>query len=476
MLKKACWQIGAAGRIDRRCMARATPARGAVGLVVFSALLLGCVSSAPQAGVRVGVYGRHHPNGAAAVDYLYSADGMWKRMDPIEYTVNFYDRPDNPPAHPANKQALIAYADGTRFTTARDANGHLLLDADHDGQLDTAHGGFAFHEHNGIGLGGEPRATPFTNFWFDDNWLARYVSRAYGRPEPDGLSEPAGFVRWRVVGGDTTHWNTYGADYFDTLALDGLYYLARNDTARALRQWERMLGKSLYRYDHAQRRYRYPAIPENYYYGLFQILTSFLMDSPELPLDKRNEIFQHWVSLRSAILDHQERRGDVLLGWRTSINDPTSLINTETTAANVLALGAGALDTFEAGQAPLTVKANGYIRQTPHVLSAVVGATRPGLLIDGPSWPYAPGRYRVEFVLRAKAPRGQLATVEVYDPRAQRALVNRQVTSTDFSAADAWVRVVLFVNLTNADSHLDFRLRWHGEDDLDVACIRVVRP
>lgn len=444
-------------------------------LVALSASLLGCVSSAPQAGVRVGVYGRHHPNGAAAVDYLYSADGMWKRMHPIEYTVNFYDRLDNPPAHPANKQALIAYADGTRFTTARDANGHLLLDTDHDGQLDTTHGGFAFHEHNGIGLGGEQRATPFTNFWFDDNWLARYVSRAYGRPEPDGLSEPAGFVRWRVVGGDTANWNTYGADYFDTLALDGLYYLARNDAAWALRQWERMLAKSLYRYDRTQRRHRYPAIPENYCYGLFQILTSFLMDSSALPMDKRNDVVQHWVSLRSLILDQQERGGDALLGWRTGINDPASLINTETTAANVLALGAGALDTFEAGEAPLTMEAEGYSRQTPHALSAVVGVAQPGLLTDGPSLSWPPGRYRVEFVLRAPTLSGRLATVEVYDRRAQRALASREVTAADFSAADAWGRIALSFQVTSADALLDFRIRWHGEADLDVACIRIVR-
>ncbi len=467
MLEKACCPIVRAGKTDRACRA--------VTLVILGALLLGCVSAAPPTGVRVGVYGRHYPNGTAAVEYLYSAEGMWKRMDPVEYTVNFYDRPDNPPDHPANKQALIAYADGTRFTTARDANGHLLLDADHDGELDTTHGGFAFHEHNGIGLGGERRATPFTNFWFDDNWLARYVSRAYGRPEPDGLSEPAGFVRWRVVGGDTTHWDTYGADYFDTLALDGLYYLARNDVTRALQQWERILAKSLYRYDRTQRRYRYPAIPENYYYGLFQILTGFLMDAPTLPADRRNEIVQHWVSLRSAILDHQERRGDVLLGWRTGINDPASLINTETTAANVLALGAGALDTFEAGETPLTLDANGYSRGASHVLSAVVGTARPGLLTDGPSLAFPPGRYRVEFVLRAPALRGRLATVEIYDRRAQRALASREVTAADFSTADAWGRIALSFEVTSADAPLDFRIHWRGEADLEVACIRIVR-
>src|SRR5262249_13737437 len=153
-------------------------------------------------------YGRHHPNGSAAVAYLYSADGMWKNMNPLEYTSNYY--PQYATAnHPYDKAGLIAYANGTHFTTARDANRHLLADFNHDGELDAAMNGFAFHEHNGKGAGGATRGTPFTNFWFDDNWLARYVSQAYAQPLPNGLSEYGEFVRWRILGGDRSHWTPY---------------------------------------------------------------------------------------------------------------------------------------------------------------------------------------------------------------------------------------------------------------------------
>lgn len=53
------------------------------------------------------------------------------------------------------------------------ANCNLLLDHDQDGNLGTQAGGYAFHEHNGHGMNGLQIASLFTNFWFDDNWLAR---------------------------------------------------------------------------------------------------------------------------------------------------------------------------------------------------------------------------------------------------------------------------------------------------------------
>jgi hypothetical protein len=108
------------------------------------------------------VYGRHYPNGAAAVAYAYGPEGMWKEMNPLEYKWNYYcgGMPGcvlaaAPPAnHSTDKNALIAYAAGTHFTTALDANAHLLWDMNHDGEIDTSTGGFAFDEHNGKGAGG----------------------------------------------------------------------------------------------------------------------------------------------------------------------------------------------------------------------------------------------------------------------------------------------------------------------------------
>jgi hypothetical protein len=70
---------------------------------------------------------------------------------------------------------------------------------------------------------------PFTNFWFDDNSLGIHMSLGYGRPSPYGLSEYAEFTRWRIMGGFDKYWTPYNSDYFDTLALDGLYYLTIGD-------------------------------------------------------------------------------------------------------------------------------------------------------------------------------------------------------------------------------------------------------
>jgi len=114
-------------------------------------------------------YGQHYPNGKSAVDYIYSPDGMWKNMNFIEYRWNYYDFEDNPINHPYDRDTLIAYSNGYNLTTARDANRHLLLDWNHDGEIDTNQGGFAFCEHNGFGVNGKQLASPFSNFWFDDN-------------------------------------------------------------------------------------------------------------------------------------------------------------------------------------------------------------------------------------------------------------------------------------------------------------------
>ena len=72
-------------------------------------------------------YGVHYPNGIAAVDYIFSSDGMWKEMNPIDYAWNYYENCAESD-HPFGKGDLIAAANGTRLYTARDANCHLLLD------------------------------------------------------------------------------------------------------------------------------------------------------------------------------------------------------------------------------------------------------------------------------------------------------------------------------------------------------------
>jgi hypothetical protein len=89
------------------------------------------------------------------------------------------------------------------YTTCRDANGHLLLDFNHDGEIDQTSipAASAFHEHNARGVDNKLMGNPFTNFWFDDNTIAIHMSKAYNRELPYGLSEYTDFTRWRILGG-----------------------------------------------------------------------------------------------------------------------------------------------------------------------------------------------------------------------------------------------------------------------------------
>lgn len=316
-------------------------------------------SEAPVTAAQVSVltalpfdYGIHEPNGAAAFKYMVGPEGTWKDVGTVRYEWNYYA--DCAVAgRPFDKGALLASADGTGFFTAPDADCNLLWDADADGQVDAIGATQAFHEHNGRGSAGQQLAAPFTNFWFDDNWLARYATRIYGYAAPQGLRD-APRVRWRILEGDTAGWTRYPDDTFDHRALNGIHDVAIGDVARATEQWQRILDLSGVYYDSQAQRYVYPNIDENYHLALFEILTALLMDRPAATPGLNDTLLQHWVSLRSNILSRQERRGDELLAWRSSVNDLGSLMNTETMSLNVMALGAGAVAVFEAGQPPLT--------------------------------------------------------------------------------------------------------------------------
>lgn len=87
------------------------------------------------------------------------------------------------------------------------------------------------------------RCNPFTNFWLDDNYLARYASETYNKPLPDGLTDYSDFTRWRILGGYDPNWYPYCQDYMDTLALDGLYYLSVDNVAEAQSCWSRIAEK-----------------------------------------------------------------------------------------------------------------------------------------------------------------------------------------------------------------------------------------
>ena len=145
-------------------------------------------------------YGRHFPEGECAVNHIYGPLGTWKPLPAgtLKYVWNYYHNWATA-AHPFNPGELISFANGKNCTTCRDANGYVLGDLDGDGEVDPGFGGAAFHEHNGVAGNGVQAGTPFTQFWFDDNFCAKHMTEAWGKPEPSGLPDENSFVRWRQV-------------------------------------------------------------------------------------------------------------------------------------------------------------------------------------------------------------------------------------------------------------------------------------
>ena len=343
---------------------------------------------------------------------------MWRDLTGLTYGPNYYRDHDyltpgwtvlrSPGPHKVDRAALIRLAGepDARYT-APDKNGHLL-----------SGGAFAFHEHNGRGAGGERTQRPFHQFWYDDNWLAREMARAYGCPEPDGLADDGGHVRWRVLTGDP-NWTPHDrvrppirSGHPDRLALDGLHYLAAGDPARALKKLDKIRTRGDLR--------------ENYHLGLVKILVEQLLTVLDRP-----DLVRHSVSLRAQIIRNQQRdaRTGRLLGWTSSVEPGSTLMNIESLAVNALALGAGSLAQYDPDQT----------------------ATLPA------------GSYTVEFVMRS--PGGAAARVDVFDAGTGAVLGERGV-----SVDDRFQRVA--VPVTTSGGVVAFR-RQAGRTPLEVAEIRI---
>lgn len=67
------------------------------------------------------------------------------------------------------------------------------------------------------------------------------------------------FTRWQILSGNTSNWFPYNEDYIDTLALDGLFFLASDpvDYEAAMNNWNRILEQSEVSYDEETQEYRY---------------------------------------------------------------------------------------------------------------------------------------------------------------------------------------------------------------------------
>jgi hypothetical protein len=453
-------------------------------------------------------YGQHFPNAYQAVEWVTSPDsGTFRELSKIEYIWNYYDFPAPlPDNHPYDRNSLISYANGSQYTTCRDANAHLLFDYNHDGELDSAFARkwndiagqnaacFAYMEHSGRGVNNEVKGNPFSNFWFDDNSLAKYMNEAFffSSGNPCGLSEYDDFTRWRIVGGDNTNWTPYSSpsSYNDQLALNGFYYITKDDVSLAFSSWKQILHNSQALYDSSLQRYSYPGIHEAYHYGLWLILTSAL----RLHYPSNKDLLQQYVSIRSNILSFQAiDSGSASLvegpfyGWTSDVSGGNSLMNTESVATNVLGLGANALFSYEIGRLPLksdSASANFYMR-SHNVLSAVEGISTSGYLAYG--GPYVTlskeGNYLLEIFIRSGAlasSSSRLETVllksEIYDSAIyERLLAERDIFGKDFAVNNEWAVITMNFTVVSApmNNSIEFRLSYLGFENIDVSLIRI---
>jgi hypothetical protein len=232
---------------------------------------------------------------------------------------------------------------------------------------------------------------------------------------PCDLSEYDDFTRWRIVGGDNTNWTSYSSpsSYKDQLALNGFYYLTKDDVSRAFSSWKQILHNSQAVCDSNLQRYCYPGTREASHYGLWLILTSAL----RLHYPSNKDPLQQCVSIRSNILSFQVAdSGSAFLvegpfyGRTSDVSGGNSLTNTESVPTNVLELGANALFSCEIGRLPLksdSASAN-FCMRSHNVSSAVEGIATSGYLAYG--GPYVTlskeGNYLLEIFIRSLSKEG----------------------------------------------------------------------
>lgn len=359
-------------------------------------------------------------------------------------------------------------------------------------------GGKAFHEHAGYGAHIENNRLILTKihnaqyaFWFDDNWLARYVAIAYDKPHPIGLHDHCATVRFRQLAGDNRCWTPYPTNnYINQRALNGIYKINAGDFAGALAEWTYIKGRSQWQYVSANQRYEYdwnlqPCTPVPtdgcfpnpqeepvYYYALWLILSERLLAARAV-FPERNDVLQHAISIRSNLLSWQIR--DVQNGrhgCRTDVHDPSSLINTETQSLVVLALGAEASYVFEPGLAPMVLGPGNYFIRPHNALSAVVGLSAVGHMTYGPNMSLPIGTYDVDFSLRVpNNVGGPVATVDVLE--GSTVLASRTLAASELPCCNQWARVRLSV--TTGTTTPKFRVYWHGGQNLDIGSVRVIR-
>jgi len=421
-------------------------------------------------------YGIDIPNGLSAVKYIYGPEGTWKHIDRLHYGYNYYKACADAHRHPYNRLELIQEANGSKAYTAGDGNCHLLFHTTSN-EIQYNVNAYAFEEHNGRGADGKTLGNPFSNFWYDDNWLARYMSTAYSKPMPAGLTYYAGFIRWKIIGGDIEKWIVYHNDEkaVDLLALNGLYYLLINEPFNAFLKFNTIISLSGSKYNNTTKQYDFSNMHDVYYYGLALILVTKLIDYAKLPQNVHNALIPYALSLRSHLLLLQQKKNGYLISWLSG-DDPDNLINTETTASSVLGLSTDSLYTFEIGamEVPgsktiINNKNNSIIATPKKTKVGTIAETTPVMFLLNHSH-----EYRAIFYLRGTKPDvvgAVIGTLNVIGPNAQILLSkNMYLRSED---GRTWTREVISIPVYKNEK-LSFSIKWTGHNTLETSFIRII--
>eukprot|EP00008_Paramoeba_atlantica_P001474 CAMPEP_0201503984 /NCGR_PEP_ID=MMETSP0151_2-20130828/84954_1 /ASSEMBLY_ACC=CAM_ASM_000257 /TAXON_ID=200890 /ORGANISM="Paramoeba atlantica, Strain 621/1 / CCAP 1560/9" /LENGTH=476 /DNA_ID=CAMNT_0047897685 /DNA_START=121 /DNA_END=1551 /DNA_ORIENTATION=+ len=430
-------------------------------------------------------YGMHFPQGKAAVEYIYGEMGTFKMFVNLSNVYAYYtfgDSNQQPSGISDQQSELINYANGYNATGDNDANNHPLFNLSHNSYGES---GSAFHEHNAIAAGGQPSGgNPFTQFWFDDNWLAHYMSLSYGALRASGLWNPSDFTRWKVIGADITGWYPYPNDsgFIDLLCLNGLYYLQLDQIDTAYDKWTSAMNlASGDVYDSSEQRYTYPTLGDEYYLGLLRILTVKLYSTESTMIDL-NLLLQHSVSLRSNLLtDQQYDREGTPLSWLAGKHQTTEgLINTETTATSVLGLSVENIATFDVRdpaqswlECQLYSATSFYFRPDQFVVSAVTGDSQSGSMILGPancSFSLAGGQlYIADFYLRSPVQLSSFGSLTVTDANGE---TLRQMEVSQLAPNNQWTSISLPFK-TRSVGMVGLSVDWYGNSNMDFSFVQI---
>ena len=150
-------------------------------------------------------YGVNYPYGVGAVDYAYSTDGMWRDLTNLQYGPNYYDRVPDPAeededrGHPARLRQGRADHSGLGRTTPATRPGTRTgtccstptgTDSWTSPPAGSPSTSTTARASAGIAARAGPEAVPASS-GSTTTGCARHMAQAYGRQQPNGLSDAA---------------------------------------------------------------------------------------------------------------------------------------------------------------------------------------------------------------------------------------------------------------------------------------------